>query len=174
LAGAPNAQLLAAVQAGDLQGLAQQLLGSLNLGPLETPEDAQRAMMALQQQLSGALGALGETLLTQAKQEDLDSTGILLKRQTPIDPEDSEVRELIVLPDQSVVIHTSMVEGAVDLADWAAEHDDPRGVPVFPPARLESLRTAKSYDDALRMLGEEVFFVPMHEEQAGDDEDDEG
>lgn len=46
-----------------------------------------------------------------------------------------------------------------EVPDWVAEHDDPRGVPVFMSNALDMVRDAKTYDEALSRLGEAVQFV---------------
>lgn len=46
-----------------------------------------------------------------------------------------------------------------ECADWVAEHDDPRGVPVFMSPALDGIRDAQSYAEALARLGEAAQFV---------------
>ncbi len=48
------------VDFGSLQALTEQLLGGLNLGSVQTPEEATRVLAELQQRIMGALGASGE------------------------------------------------------------------------------------------------------------------
>jgi hypothetical protein len=39
------------------------------------------------------------------------------------------------------------------------EHDDPRGIPCFASALLDVVHAARTYDDALDLLGDAVTFV---------------
>lgn len=48
------------------------------------------------------------------------------------------------------------------LQEWASEHTDPRGVPVFRRSAIAVLVSVASYDDAVALLGPEVKFVKPH------------
>jgi hypothetical protein len=44
-------------------------------------------------------------------------------------------------------------------AELLSEHDDPRGVPIFPSALLDMVLAADGYESALDCLGDAVTFV---------------
>jgi hypothetical protein len=115
------------------------------------------------QALLGELGALTGGFVIR---EGVAVRCVLVKRKTPLVVRE-QVNEVATLPDSSTAIFT------VDMGDlddfswrlaqyyshWLDEHVDKRGVPTFPSDAFKRVRLAKSYEDALELLGEKVTFI---------------
>jgi hypothetical protein len=134
---------------------------------LKPPMEVQE-MMARVFAGESALAKELERMLQQVLRTEVDEDRlvVLFVRNTPV-RNDSSV-EAHFLPDRTAVVPTQWIMSSRDRvaariigehADLLSEHDDPRGLPVFPSALLPLVITAESYDHALDLLGDEVSFV---------------
>lgn len=134
----------------------------LSSGPSElaTPFGAAKLLEDVQKQLMGAMGL--------ASRPNEDTVVLLLRRTTELAVDEDEVVDAYLLEDGSVALETfvplaSRDDLAAELrgprAAWIAEHDDPRGVPTFSSAHLESLEDVGAYEAVLEALGDEVTFL---------------
>ncbi len=100
---------------------------------------------------------------------------LLVRRSTPLRSRALArmTRGVVVLADETVAIHAKYLEGldavatrlSNEYAPWIAEHDDPRGVPVFRMGVLHRVQGASSYEDALVRLGEDVRWIVVRLEK---------
>ena len=127
---------------------------------LATPFGAAKLLEDVQKQLMGAMGL--------ASRPNEDTVVLLLRRTTELAVDEDEVVDAYLLEDGSVALETfvplaSRDDLAAELrgprAAWIAEHDDPRGVPTFSSAHLESLEDVGAYEAVLEALGDEVTFL---------------
>lgn len=127
---------------------------------LATPFGAAKLLEDVQKQLMGAMGL--------AAGPSEDTVVVLVKRTTELEVDEDEVVDAYLLEDGSVALETfvplaSRDDLAAELrgprAAWIAEHEDPRGVPTFSSAHLESLEDVGQYEAVLEALGDEVTFV---------------
>lgn len=127
---------------------------------LATPFGAAKLLEDVQKQLMGAMGL--------AARPSEDTVVVLVKRKTELEVDEDEVVDAYLLEDGSVALETfvplaSRDDLAAELrgprAAWIAEHEDPRGVPTFSSAHLESLEDVGQYEAVLEALGDEVTFV---------------
>ncbi len=121
------------------------------------------------QSLMDGLGDLSSMFVKDPK-PDVAVWCPLVKRKTPIEMKyDGEANELIVLSDKSTAIYVVDYGSLDDMswrlssetqyAHWVAQHSDARGVPVFSSEHLKKVRGARSYDAALKVLGEHVRWI---------------
>jgi hypothetical protein len=87
---------------------------------------------------------------------------LLLEGELIADPE--LVAEVTTLPDGTQIVVTRWLLGAREkIATWldryAVIRTEPRSIPCFPLSQLEIARSARSYDDAVYLLGESLEFV---------------
>jgi hypothetical protein len=103
---------------------------------------------------------------------DFDFLVLMVKRKTSLAlAEDGDIMDVHVLPDGTTIIHTtwSMSTKRIvaqsfdhDNAPLVTEHDDDRGVPCFRASQVDIAKSARSYDDALHLLGKGsvTFLLP--------------
>lgn len=92
---------------------------------------------------------------------------LLVRRRTPLPSVAGLARGTAILADESTMIHGKYMETLDDVsarlaneyAPWIAEHDDPRGVPVFRYGACHHVEAASSYADAVTRLGDQVRWL---------------
>lgn len=154
---------------GDLLG---KLAASLQFGA--SPHDLASAVSAMQKSVLDALGLGG--LGGDGALEDDDEEGlvVLLRAAAPLaaklDLDGFALGDVAALDDGTALVPTVYTPLARDLvalrlaedyAALAAEPVDPRGVPACTTSDLEALAEARTYDDALRALGDRVVFLDL-------------
>lgn len=132
---------------------------------IEPPAAVRELMDRLVETPSGELAKELERMLQQVLRTECDEDRlvVLLARSTRVESDEAHV-----LPDGALVVPTPWIMSSRDRIgervfgehrDLLTEHDDPRGIPVFPSAFIDMVLTAESYDDALDLLGDVVAFV---------------
>lgn len=92
---------------------------------------------------------------------------LLVRRRTPLPSLAGMARGTAILADKSTAIHGKYMETLDDVstrlaneyAPWIAEHDDPRGVPVFRYGAFHHVEAASSYADAVTRLGDQLRWL---------------
>lgn len=156
-------------EGGDLLG---KLAASLQFGA--SPHDLASAVSAMQKSVLDALG-LGD-LGGDGALEDDDEEGlvVLLRAAAPLaaklDLDGFALGDVAALDDGTALVPTVYTPHArelvalrlaEDFAALAAEPVDPRGVPACTTSDLDALAEARTYDDALRALGDRVVFLDL-------------
>lgn len=159
----------APAEGGDLLG---KLAASLQFGA--SPHDLASAVSAMQKSVLDALG-LGD-LGGDGALEDDDEEGlvVLLRAAAPLaaklDLDGFALGDVAALDDGTALVPTVYTPHArelvalrlaEDFAALAAEPVDPRGVPACTTSDLDALAEARTYDDALRALGDRVVFLDL-------------
>lgn len=144
---------------------------------VEAPEDVKSLFARLSAGETVERTALVEHLermlgLVRTTAQSFDDAVLLLQRTTPLTLAPGrrapDAYDVHALPDGSALVHTTWT--VADKArlfhvlrkshrSWIAEHADPRGFPVLSAAQLDVARAARSYDDALYLLGDAVTFL---------------
>lgn len=133
---------------------------------IEPPAAVRELMARLFESRSGMLARELERMLQQVLRTEVDEDRlvIMFARTTRTESRD----DAHPLPDGALVVATPWIMSSRDRvgerifgehADLLAEHDDPRGIPVFPSALIDLVLTAEGYDHALELLGDAVAFV---------------
>lgn len=156
-------------EGGDLLG---KLAASLQFGA--SPHDLASAVSAMQKSVLDALGLGG--LGGDGALEDDDEEGlvVLLRAAAPLaaklDLDGFALGDVAALDDGTALVPTVYTPHArelvalrlaEDFAALAAEPVDPRGVPACTTSDLDALAEARTYDDALRALGDRVVFLDL-------------
>lgn len=159
----------AAAEGGDLLG---KLAASLQFGA--SPDDLASAVSAMQKSVLDALGlgGLGDGEL--GEDDDEEGLVVLLRAAAPLaaklDLEGFALGDVAALDDGTALVPTVYTPHARELvalrlaedyAALAAEPVDPRGVPACTTSDLDALAEARTYDDALRALGDRVVFLDL-------------
>ena len=118
---------------------------------------------------------------------DFDSLVVFFRRRTPVAIEvgplgsGAHAKDAFELEAETIVVHTSWLVSAREqfrrrlgdeLLAWVFEHDDPRGVPCVRAAQLEIVLGASSYHEALRLLGDDLIWLPVPDSLAATRSDD--
>jgi len=102
-----------------------------------------------------------------------DSLVLFFRRRTPLALEigtGTHASDAYELSDETIVVHTNWLVSSReslrrrlgdDLAEWVAEHHDPRGVPSCRAAQLEIVLGASTYEEALDLLDADVTWLSI-------------
>ncbi len=160
----------APAEGGDLLG---KLAASLQFGA--SPHDLASAVSAMQKSVLDALGLGGDGALGALEGDD-DEEGlvVLLRAAAPLaaklDLDGFALGDVAALDDGTALVPTVYtplahelvaLRLAEDFAALAAGSVDPRGVPACSTSELDALAEARTYDDALRALGDRVVFLDL-------------
>ncbi len=99
---------------------------------------------------------------------DFESVVMIIQRKSHF-PWDPDILEAISLKDGTALVHTPwpisscdvLPEELVAREDWIQDHEDPRGVPCFRVSLLHVATAARSYEDAVRILGESIVWLQL-------------
>lgn len=156
--------------------LARRRAGEFKRSTRRAPDpDASASMEDLMARIGAMLTTPG-TVETFGRVIARGATAMLLQRpsRTPLSSSSPwlSVNELLDLDDGTLAVRTDRAgdDGAElvalalggDLAEWVSEHGDPRGVPTFWATTLDAIAGAKTYEDAVALLGDALTFVRPH------------
>lgn len=154
--------------------LLEKLAASLQFGA--SPHDLASAVSAMQKSVFEALGLGGlggAGALGEGDGDDEEGLVVLLRAGAPLAAFDLDgfvLGDVAALEDGTVVVPTVYtplarelvaLRLAEDFGALAAEPVDPRGVPACTTSDLDAVAEARTYDDALRALGDRVVFLDL-------------